>query len=167
MILLLVLLLLLAGASFWAGFRAPPHPLQYLSVTGFMVILGLAGITAYFAQRELHTIEELEALITPVPEITDVTYVPTVRETAAIALLSGQPAERDQEYWIVETRLGPDSVRGHYRRAGPRDGWRVQEDLPNWLVLSRGEAQLSVFMTELRRGPGTKVLHMLRPVIDE
>ena len=167
MTLLLAVLVLLAAASFWAGFRAPPHPLQYLSVVGVAVFLGLAGFTAYFAQRELQTLDELAVLIAPVPEITDVTYVPTVEETAAIALLSGQPADRDQDYWIVETRLEPDAVRAHYRRAGPRKGWRVEESLPNWLVLSKGREQLSVFTTELRRGSGSKVLHMLRPAIDE
>lgn len=163
MIPLLVILILLAAASFWAGFRAPPHPLQYLSVVAVVVFLGLAGLTAYFGQRELETLDSLAALIAPVPEITDVTYVPTVQEATAIALLSGQPADGDQQYWIVQTRLGPDAVRTHYRSAGPRKGWRVEEDLPNWLVLSKSGSRLSVFVTETRRGAGSKVLHMLRP----
>ena len=35
--LLTILLLALAAAFFWAGYRAPPHPLQYQSKAGFYV----------------------------------------------------------------------------------------------------------------------------------
>ena len=43
----------------------------------------------------------------------------------------------------------------------------MEESLPNWLVLSKGGDRLSVFVTERRRGSGSKVLHMLRPAPED
>jgi hypothetical protein len=184
---LTLFLLVLAGVFFWAGFRAPRHSWQYRSRGGFVAMLVLAGFTGYFAWREARTIRALAQLIDPVPEITDVTYVPTAAEVAGISqFLATVPggrfrttqeerrdfAERAREtaeqaeqhrsdYWLMKTALSPDSVFAFYREAAPRRGWTVETDDAPWLFLSRGAERFVLFVTDDFPRPETKILYAL------
>ena len=177
-------ILLLTAAFFWAGFKAPKHPLQYQSQAGFVVTLGLAGFTGYFAWRESRTVAELAEFIDPVPEITDVSYVPTSGEVASLsqALASAPSSDRlgatvegrDQasegaakqytDYWLLKTSLPPDSVLAFYRRSAPVRGWHVDRDTPPWLFLSRESLRMVLFVSDESPRPGSRVLYSLSPV---
>ena len=105
-------ILLLSAAFFWAGFGAAPHPLQYQSRAGFLVTLGLSGFVGYFAWREFRTIADLAELIDPVPEITDVSYIPTSAEVVAVSQAlsavpgTGQLGTTQQERQQLAERTG-------------------------------------------------------------
>lgn len=176
-----LLLLGLAALSFWAGFVHPPHALQYKSQAGFFVFLLLAGFVGYFAWRESRTVGELAELIDPVPEIIEVTYVPTSAETEAIARflasvpfdrrlgstqderrgLAARAAERETRYWLIKTALAPDSVLAFYRKAASRRSWTTETDEPPWLLLSRAGEALVIFASDDFPRPGTKVVYGL------
>ena len=66
---LLLLILALAAISYWAGFRAAPHPGQYRSQAGFFILIALAVFSGYFVYREFSAIDSLAEIIEPVPEI--------------------------------------------------------------------------------------------------
>lgn len=141
---LFILAVALAALSFWAGFVAPSHPWQYKSQAGFVVFVGLVLFTGYFAWREHQTVSELSKLIDPVPEITDVTYMPSPQEVQAIARgaatvpgegragLGTTPEQRrefaksierlEERFWKLETRLAPDRVVEFYRNPEHRNG---------------------------------------------
>ena len=176
-------ILLLSAAFFWAGFRAAPHPLQYQSRAGFVVTLGLAGFAGYFAWREFRTIADLTELIDPVPEITDVRYVPSSAEVAAVSQalaavpgtgrlgttqqerqeLAERTEERRTDYWLVVTALSTDSVLAFYRELAPRRGWTVDTDTPPWLILSQDSVRLTLFVSDEFPRPGSKVLYASSP----
>ena len=176
-------ILLLSAAFFWAGFRAVPHPLQYQSRAGFVVTLGLTGFAGYFAWREFRTIADLTELIDPVPEITDVSYVPTSAEVAAVSRalaavpgtgqfgttqqgrqeLAERTGERRTDYWLVVTALSTDSVIAFYRELAPRRGWTVDTDTPPWLILSQDSVRLTLFVRDEFPRPGSKVLYASSP----
>jgi hypothetical protein len=180
---LTVVLLILASVFFWAGFRSPRRTFQHHSQTGFVVCLALAGFAGYFAIREKRAVGELAALIDPVPEITDVTYVPTSAEGLALSnFLAAVPRttrigttqderrslaedmrERQTEYWLLETALAVDSVFAFYRKAATRRGWKVTSDEAPWLLLSRGDDSLFLFVTDDFPRPGVKVLYGFTP----
>ena len=179
MLLLLLILLVLASVFFWAGYRAPPHPFQFRSRGGFFVCLALAGLVAYFAWREAHTISELAELIDPVPGITDVTYVPNTAEVTALSQfaaavpgegrtgitreerrdLAERASEQRTEHWLVTTTLGSDSVFAYYRGAAARKGWTIERDNPPWLYLARGAETLVLFISADSLSPGSRVLY--------
>lgn len=168
-----------AAISFWVGFVHPPHALQYKSQAAFLVFVLLAGFVGYFAWRESRTVAELAELIDPVPEITDVTYVPTSAESEAIARfmasvpydrrigytqderrgLAERAAERTTDYWLIRTALSTDSVLAFYREAASRSGWTTETDEPPWLLLSRADESLVIFASDDFPRPGTKVLY--------
>ncbi len=176
-------ILLLSAAFFWAGFRAAPHPLQYQSRAGFVVTLGLAGFAGYFAWREFRTIADLTELIDPVPEIIDVSYLPTSAEVAAVSQalaavpgtgrlgttqaerqqLAERAGERQTDYWLVVTALSSDSVLAFYRELAPRRGWTVDTDTPPWLTLSQNTGRLVLFVSDEFPRPGSKVLYASSP----
>lgn len=174
-----VILLVLAAAFFWAGYRAPRHPLQYRSRAGFFICLALAGLVGYFAWRELRTIGELAELIDPVPEIIDVTYVPTTVEAATVSKfmagvpgrgragttqgerrkLAGRLSERRSEYWLINTKLASASVFAFYQDAASRNGWTIETFNPPWLYLARGTEKLVLYVTETSSRSGARVLY--------
>ncbi len=178
---LALLLFVLAAAFFWAGFRAPPHPIRYLSRAGLFVAVGLAALLGYFAWREARTISDLAKLIDPVPEIIDVTYVPTTAEVTTLSeFLAAVPGkgrfgttqeerrdlakemrERRTEYWLLKTALPSDSVFAFYRHAAPRRGWNIEADSPPWLSLSRDAETLVLFVTDDFPRPGIRILYGL------
>jgi len=174
-----ILLLVLTAVFFWAGYRAPPHALQFRSRAGFFICMALAGFAVYFAWREVRTIGELTEIIEPVPNITDVTYVPTSAEVAAVAQflaavpsrgslgttqeerrdLAERASERRIEYWIIQTALGSDAVFAFYKDATSRKGWTIETDDPPWLFLARGSETLVLFVTDDFPRPGTRILY--------
>ncbi len=182
---LFVLTVLLAAVSFWAGFLAPKHPWQYKSQAGFVVFVGLAIFTGYFAWREHHTVSELARVIDPVPAITDVTYMPSPAEVQAIAgaaaavpgdgpagLGTTQEQRREfaasvqgleERFWKLETTLAPDGVADFYRDPGHRNGWRLTVDEPPWLSFERGGESLTIFVQDDRTSARTKVWYIYDP----
>lgn len=182
---LFFLVLILAAVAFWAGFRAAPHPWQYKSQAGFVVLLGLAGFTGYFAWREHRTVAELSRLIDPVPEITDVMHVPTPAEIQAIsraaAAVPGEgrgglgttPDQRREfaasveglraRYWKLETSLSLEQVADFYRYPHRRNGWNLTVDEPPWLAFQRTPESLTVFIQADRTSPRTKVWYIYDP----
>jgi hypothetical protein len=176
---LLLLLILAAVFFFWAGFLAPRHALQHHSRAGFVIMLALTGLTGYFAWREARTIGELAKLIDPVPEITDVTYVPTAHEVGAMAKFlaavpgqgrfgSTQAERRDfadraeharGEYWLLKTALSPEAVMDFYRETAPRSGWMIEVDEPQSLLLSRDAERLVLFVTDDFPDSGAQILY--------
>ena len=174
-----ILLLVLAAIFFWAGYRASRHPLQYRSRAGFFICLVLAGFAGYFAWQEARTIDELAELIDPVPSITDVTYIPTTAEVAAVSQfiaavpgrgragttqeerrnLAERVSERGTEYWLINTTLQPDSVFSFYRDTAARRGWTIKSDNPPWLYLARGSETLSLYVTDDSPQSGTRILY--------
>lgn len=182
---LLLLVLALAAIAFWAGFRAAPHPWQYKSQAAFVVLVGLAVFTGYFAWREHRALRELSLVIDPVPEITDVMYVPTSAEIQAIARgvaavpgeghggLGSTPDQRrafaesvdglDGRYWKLETKLSPDRVAEFYRDASHRNGWDLTIDELPWLGLVRGNEALTIFVQDDWKSPHTTIWYIYDP----
>lgn len=175
--------LALAALAYWAGFRAEPHPAQFLSQAAFLIFLSLAVFAGYFAWQETRAVKELAGLIEPVPGIQSVSYVPTAGETRAIAdflaaipgrtmtgfspeersALAQEVRVRDREYWLVTTALESDSVMIHYRDAALRAGWTVEGAEGPWLFLGRSDGVLTLFVSSRTPRPGSKVLHSFRP----
>ena len=182
-----ILLLVLTAVFFWAGYRAPPHALQFRSRAGFFICMTLAGFAVYFAWREVRTIGELTEIIDPVPSMTDVTYVPTSAEVAAVAQflaavpgrgalgttqeerrdLAEQVSERRIEYWIIKTDLESDSVFAFYKDTAPRRGWTIETNDPPWLFFARGSETLVLFVTDDFPRPGTRILYGFSMGADE
>ena len=177
--LLTITLLGLTCALFWAGFLTRPHAIQYRSQAGFFVCLALTGLSAYFAWQESGSVAELATLIDPVPEITDVTHVPTSAEVKSIAGfmatipgkgrggttqadrqdLAERASERRTDYWLMKSALQPDAIFAFYREVAPRRGWSIETDDPPWLILGRGSETLVVFVTDDFPRPGTRLLY--------
>lgn len=175
-------LLVLAVVFFWSGFLRPSDWWFRLRAReGFFAFLLLASVSGYFALREKRTVGELAQHIDPVPEITDVTYVPTSAETLAISrflaalpgttrqgntqaerqALAERMKDRRTDYWLLKTALPADSVFGFYRRAAARRGWEIRTDDPPWLMLSRGGERMVLFVTDDFPRPGIKILYGL------
>ena len=151
---------------FYFGFLRPPELHPHRLRTGFAVMLLLTSVSGYFAWREWRSLQELTALIDPIPEISDVVYVATLGEIQAIANMAAAvpggsrfgatQAERQSfaarlpddppRYWIPSsTTLTPDEVATFYRDASHRRGWTIETDAPPWIILSRGPEQLMLF----------------------
>ena len=180
MILSLVFVLL-AAAFFWAGFLCRRHPLQHHSQAGFAMMLVLAGVAGYFAWREARTIGELAQRIDPVPEITDVTYIPSAAEMGGMARVlatipgsgrfgSTQAQRRDfaerveqrkTDYWLIKTALSPEDVFAFYRVSAPHRGWTIETDEPPTLLLARDAEHLALFVTDGFPGSGAEILYGL------
>ena len=148
-----------------------------------MITLGLASFAGYFAWREFRTIADLAELIDPVPEITDVRYVPSTAEVAALSQmlatvpgsghlgttqdereqLAERAGERRTDYWLMLTTLSSDSVLAFYRELAPRRGWTVETDTPPWLTLLQDRGRLVLFVSDEFPRPGSKVLYAFSP----
>jgi hypothetical protein len=183
--LLILLLLGLAAASFWAGYVAAPHPFQFLSRAGVPCFLALAGLAGYFEVRERQAVGDLAEWIDPPPGITDVRYVPSTGEVQAISrFLSAMPTEgvgswrqgvdgdavaeaageRRTEYWLISSRLPSDSILTLLRADAGGRGWEIGTDEPQWIILSRGPYILSVFLTDAWPESGTDIMYSLTHV---
>ena len=182
---LFILIVGLAAVSFWAGFLARPHAWQYKSQAGFVVFVGLAVFTGYFAWREHRTVKELARLIDPVPEITDVLYVPTPTEVQAIARtvaavpgegrhgLGSTPEQRrhlaedvetlQRRYWKLETKLDSDQVAEFYRNVRHRNGWDLTIDDAPWLGFERHPEALTILVQDDWKSPHTTVWYIYDP----
>ncbi|HEX7091200.1 MAG TPA: hypothetical protein VF192_13750 [Longimicrobiales bacterium] len=186
---LLALLAALAGLLFYAGFLEPGVGIfRHLSQAAFVVAIALFGVTAYFGWREANTIEELARIIEPVPEIVDVTYVPTGGELAAFAgfgaavdALPGDGRFSDEQYdtagwaarvaelrsmpryWLVETKLSPADVMAFYAQPENIAGWtHAGEQGEGMLLLARGPERLMIIAHEDWPQPGTVVGYVYR-----
>ena len=180
---LFILIVILAAVSFWAGFRATPHPLQFQSKAAFVVFVGLAVFSGYFAWREHRAVEELARLIDPVPEMTKVMYVPTAAEVQTIARavaavpgsgprgLGTTPEQRrdfadsveglGQRYWKLETKLNRDQIARFYRDARHLKGWTLTVDEIPWLGFERQPESLTIFL--VNDSPHTEVWYIYDP----
>lgn len=166
---------------FWAGFRAPPHALQHQSKAGFFLFSALVVFSSYFGFREATALSDLRAVIDPVPNVTDVSYVPSRAEASGISdFIAALPAEgrmgtaeesrrrlaeaskdRNTDYWIIKTTLSPDAVVGFYRDAGLRRGWALESESSPFLFLARGSSRLAIFVSDQSPGAGSRVLYAL------
>lgn len=172
---LVLLTLSLAAISYWAGFKAAPHPAQYLSKSGFFVFLALSLFSSYFAYREHSTISELEQIIEPVPGITEVTYIPGDKERAAvttIAQLATPPYKKNDSprpvspqpdyqsrYWMVTTSLPINSVIDFYRDRASKTGWKIEQVSQPWMRFTRNNEQLSIYISANNYGGGSTILY--------
>ena len=182
---LFILTVVLAAVSFWAGFVAPSHPWQHKSQAGFVVFVGLALFTGYFAWREHQAVRELARVIAPVPEITDVSYVPNPAEVQAIARaaaavpgeghagLGTTPEQRREfaesvqglegRYWKLETTLTPDQVAEFYRNQDHWNGWSPTIDEPPWLGFERQGESLTILVQDEWKSTHTRVWYIYDP----
>lgn len=160
-----ILNLALAAVFFWAGFRAAPHPRQHQSKLAFFLFLLLAGFTGYFDWREYRSLGELAAIIEPIPDVTDVDYIPTGAELTAIAAfveavpvqgrlsdatgregLTERAREIRSRYWSLATTMSVEEVAAFYRVPANRAGWELVVDEPPYLRFERGDELLTVFV---------------------
>ena len=169
--------LALAAISYWAGFKAEPHPVQYHSQVGFFIFVLMAVFASYFATRNFSAIGELSAIIDPVPEITEVSYIPTKSEASAISNMLGTTTpphnkdsqlqlnklihERRTEYWSVTTPLPASSILKFYRDNAHKKGWTVKNESLPWLMFTRGPEKLSIYISDNDSGIGSKLLYSL------
>jgi len=155
----------LCALNVYLGFVRPPRVLRHYAQTGAIVFFFLALFSAYFGWRELRSVDELAALIEPVPEVVGVLYVPTPGEMQAMAkAMAAVPgtsragttqAERQQlakrvedvqtRYWRLDTTLSPDSVISFYRKQEHRRDWEIGSDSPPFLTLNRGSETLMIY----------------------
>jgi len=165
----------LAAISYWAGFRAKPHPLQYKSQAGFFIFILLAIFAGYFTVREFSAIDELSVIIDPVPGITEVIYIPSNSEASAVTSLLSTVTpphnkdaqlqleelihERQSEYWSVTTSLPASSVLKFYRDNARKKGWTINNDRLPWLIFSRGPEKLSIYISGTDSGIGSRLLY--------
>jgi uncharacterized membrane protein YfcA len=146
----------------------------------FVAGLGLIAFTSYFAWREHQTVSELARLVDPIPEITEVTYVPTPAELQAVAgALAATPgttrtgdtqADRREtarrigtvqsRYWLLKTSLGPQDVVEFYAAPEHRSGWDIASQDESWIIMNGAAGRLIIFTTTDWPRPGTQVLYM-------
>lgn len=121
------------------------------SQVGFFAMLLLFGIAAYFGWREHRTMDELAAIIAPVPEVTGTIYIPTRSEIRGMEALIGgldvigggrdatagsPPAPTDRRsaadaarpearYWSLTTKLDTAAAMAFYADARNLGEWNV------------------------------------------
>lgn len=121
------------------------------------MLLGI-GLVGYFGVREKQAVSELARIIDPVPEITDVLYLPTGGELQAISNAlstisreSGQGpdfSDMTQRYWKLETKLSREEVMSFYELESHRRGWSVVTQDRKYLQLRRERERLIVFLPD-------------------
>ena len=173
---LLAVLVAIATLAFYVGFWPDPQGrrmsyFRHRARAGFVVLIGCIGVAAYFGLRENKAVDELATYIAPVPEITDVLYVPTGPELQAIANalapLARSPSQPQDfssftnRYWKVNTTLGEDDVLAFYGADVNRPEWSIAATDGPYLDLRRGSEQMIVFVTSERDGE-TAVWYILR-----
>ena len=175
MIWMVLVFLAFAAMSYWAGFKAKPHPAQYKSQAGFFVFIFLALFSSYFALRELSTIDELAEIIDLVPNITDVSYIPSKSEVATISSivsaatpphknekhqqLDDSLRQRQTDYWLAKSTLPANSVVEFYQHNAQNKGWILEKETLPWMMFSRGMDKLSIYISDDNPGTGSKILY--------
>ena len=165
---LVLFLLVLCGILFHAGWRAPPHPLRHRSRAAFVVAVALTLFAGYFAWREHRSLQELAALIEPVPDVEDVMYIPTGEELGAIAtVLAAMPRGRyrgpasedpaadarelrqmESRYWRIDTGMTVQEVLAFYETPGRLGAWQIAERDDPMLLLHRGEESMMIWVQD-------------------
>lgn len=168
--------------NFYLGFVRPPIVLRRYPQTAAIVFFFLTLFSAYFGWRELRSVDELAALIDPVPEVVAVLYVPTPGEMQTIAnAMAATPGttptgntrdERRQfaknvedvrtRHWRLDTTMSPDSVIGFYRQQTHRRDWEITSDSPPFLSLERGVETLMIYTSRDRLRSITEVWYMYK-----
>lgn len=169
---LLAFLTIVAGLCVYVGFFLH-RPLfansRRRARTGFVITLLMIGVAGYFGFREKRSMAELARLIDPVPDVTDVTYIPTGPELAAVsAALSSfadgraRPADftgMTRRFWKLETTLLPAEVMAFYGVEANRGAWSVVAQDEQVLQLRRGPEGMTVFLVD-DWDPGTSVWYI-------
>lgn len=167
---LTLVLAAVAAVFFYFGFLRPYEPIVTFRLRGGSIVMIAAAVfSGYFDWRDARSLGELESLIDPVPEMTEATYVPTASEIRAIAQalaavpgdgrfgaspqaerrrLAGAIEESSTRTWILETTSEPAEIAAFYRDPDHRRGWSLDVDQPPWLMMSRGEERLTLFIRE-------------------
>lgn len=179
---MLALQVLVAGISLYSGFLYRHHVKQSHRHTWravFLAMLFMISLSGYFGVREKRTAGELAGLIDVVPEVTDVSYVPTVAEQQAVdgiltaLLVEYQQAARlavppdtaaEPRYWLLTTALDPAAAEAFYERDENRRGWQIDAQDRGVFLLSRGDERLIVFIRDAWPRPGTLVIYVHHPV---
>ncbi len=172
----------LCALNVYLGFVRPPQMLRRYPQTAAIVFFFLTIFIAYFGWREIRAVDELAALIDPVPEVVSVLYVPTPGEMQAIAkAMAAAPgttrtgntqAERQQlakkvegvrsRYWRLDTTLSPGAVISFYRDQSHRRDWEMMADAPPFLSLKRGAETLMIYTSRDRLRSKTEVWYTYR-----
>lgn len=166
----------------YLGFVRPSQVFRRYPQTGAIVFFLLTIFSAYFGWREFRAVDELAALIDPVPEVVAVLYVPTPGEMQSIAIAmaavpgttrSGNTqAERRQlaknveslraRHWRLDTAMSPDSVISFYREQRHRRDWQIASDSPPFLTLKRGMESLMIYTSHDRLRSIKEVWYMYK-----
>jgi hypothetical protein len=154
--------------------------LRYYAQTGAIVFFLLALFSTYFGRREFRAVDELTALIEPVPEVVGVLYVPTGGEIQVIARATERipgssragttHAERQRfadnaegirtRYWRLDTTLSSELIMGFYRDQGNRLEWEIGADSEPFLTLKRGSETLIIYTRHDRLRAITEVWYL-------
>lgn len=144
---LIIFLILMVALSFWAGFISKPHAGQYKSKAGFVIFIALMIFTSFYTYKENKTIDELYTLIEPLPETTEVNFIPTVPNKD----------NKNVRYWSVITNLKVNEVVDFYTKN--HSSWSLKKkDFP-WMIYTSGTKELSLFISSNKKG--SKVLYSL------
>ena len=166
----LAVLVALAGLSFWRGFLAADTLWRSRVRACFVCAVGLLAVVGYFGWRETRTVGELARLIEPIPEISDVTYVPTVAEMlvvqAAVAPAASGPSAAfeptTQRFWLLKTELSEPEALAFCRAAAGRAGWEVESAGEGMLMLERDAERMLIVVAQNWPLPETKVSYVYR-----
>ncbi len=170
----------MCALNVYLGFVRPPRVLRHYAQAGAIVFFLLAFFSAYFGWREFRAVDELAALIEPVPEVVGVLYVSTAGEIQAIARAmekipgSGRAGKTQAErrrfaekaesvrtrYWRVDTTLSSESVMGFYRDQRNRLDWEIGADSELFLALRRGSETLIIYTQHDRLRSITEVWYL-------
>ena len=145
-----------------------PSLFRHYALAGVLVFGGLAGLLGYFVWRESRTLEEIGAVIAPVPEVTGVMRVPSPEELRTIANaaaavpfegrfgttqeerqeLADEMADLSARYWQVYTALSAEEAIAFYRAEAASAGWAIDHDEPPYLMLSRADERLMLIIQD-------------------
>jgi hypothetical protein len=168
----------LAATFFYYGFVAPGRHARGQLKAGFVIMIAMTMFAGYFAWREFRSVGELAELIEPVPEITDVMYVPTPGEIQGLSsALSAAPAlsrrSRPEDidrlaaeakamttrHWSLETRLSVAEVVAFYRDARNRRDWILTRQEPPALILKRNSESMFIWVLAADEGSSVYYSH--------
>jgi hypothetical protein len=167
----------LCALNIYLGFVRPTRVLRHYAQTGAIVFFLLALFSAYFGWREFRAVDELAALIQPVPEVVGVLYVPTAGEIRVMARAMERipgssragttQAERQRfadntegirtRYWRLDTTLSSESVMAFYRDQRNRPKWEISTDSEPSLTLKSGSETLIIYTRHDRLRSVTEV----------
>jgi len=171
---------MLCGAYYLRVRHRPYEAFRDRSIAGALIFGALAVFMGYFTWREARALDEIAAVIAPIPEITDIMRVPSPGEIQAVAnTLADVPVkgqfgtsqgERRQladdlqdlhtQYWQVHTTLSPEGAFEFYRDEASRNDWEIETDKPPFLVLRRTGQRLTLFIQEDWKRADTEVWYV-------